>query len=116
MTSEETNAGAWPELSHILQMELVEKLKVEQRQSCEAVGLTEQHDKKRQSVESVQTPHLPPHAVVPQWAGTRVAALGLGRFHPLIAVAVAAAVGVLADHHPPLEAPRTGAGALQGTE
>lgn len=64
---------------------------------------------------SKKPPHLPPDAVIPQWAGPRVAALGLGWFHPLVAVAVAAAVGVLADHHPPLEAPRTGAGALQGT-
>lgn len=57
--------------------------------------------------------YLSPNAVVPQRAWPRVAALGLGWFDPLIAVAVAASVGVLADHHSPLEAPRTGAGTLQ---
>lgn len=59
--------------------------------------------------------HLSPNTIVPQRAGPRVAALGLGRFHPLVAVAVAAAVSVLTDHHPPLEAARTRTGTLRST-
>lgn len=57
--------------------------------------------------------YLSPNAVVPQRAGPRVTALGLGWLDPLVAVAVAASVGVLTDHHSPLEAPSTGAGTLQ---
>lgn len=68
---------------------------------------------RRIETEDVGEPHLSPNAVVPQRAGPRVTALGLGRFDPLVAVAVAASVGVLTDHHSPLEAPRTGAGTLQ---
>lgn len=62
---------------------------------------------------SVITSHLSPNAVVPQRAGPRVATLWLGGFHPLITVAVAATVRVLADHHSPLETSRTGTGTLQ---
>lgn len=58
-------------------------------------------------------PHLSPNAIVPHRARPRVTALRLGRFDPLVAVAMAVSIGILTDHHSSLEAPFTGAGTLE---
>lgn len=59
--------------------------------------------------------HLSPHTVVPQRAGSRVTALGLGRFDSFITVTVTSSFCVLTDDHSPLKASGTGTGTLLGT-
>lgn len=53
---------------------------------------------------NLSTSYLSPGAIVPQWAGSGVTALGLSRFNPLITVAVASTICILTDHYSPLKA------------
>lgn len=87
--------------------------KAEKDDKNECVGKAVRNHSRYVKWWSVITSHLSPNAIVPQRAGPRVAALWLGGFHPLVTVTVAATIGVLTDHHSPLETSCTGTGTLQ---